>query len=100
MSLYLGEQLTKEEVEKYNKQLSEMLLNGPHGCISGRPCSNCNIMVYNTICLCAGNFTCPSCDFKNGIDYEPVTGNFTKNLIPLIKLFNRQNPLMLPEYII
>ncbi len=85
MSLYTGKQLTKEEAEKFNKDLVEIRCNPEKygsSCISCRPCDNCYIMVFDTICLCVGNFTCPKCGFENGIKYinrplvfSPITFN-------------------------
>lgn len=56
--------LSPEEVKKYKEFFNkrcEALLSGQFtgGCISSVPCSNCNHLISDSLCLCSMTFNLP-----------------------------------------
>ena len=73
---------TAEQIREHKKELSRRFNSlDPNRYISGGHigsliCDGCNHLISDSICLCAGVFTCPNCGFENGKLIKQSIENF------------------------
>ncbi len=68
---------TTEDPKEYNRKIAEFCTSGKSsGCVSARACEGCSAIIADSICLCSPSFTCPECNFENGVEYKKMIASF------------------------